>query len=1054
MERRETVPQNCPGHFMISRRNLLKSSALLGGSALLARQLDGISGWLARTSADALTPVEAGELARPENVMYSVCLQCHTACPIKGKLLDGVLVKVDGNPYGHGMLPPIDSRTPPAEAALIDGKVCPKGQSGVQTLYDPYRVVKVLKRAGPRGSNRWVVIPFDQAIDEIVNGGNLFPGEDPVPGLRDLFALRDAALAKAMAEDAQKVAAGQMSVAAFKSKYAGALDVLIDADHPDLGPKNNQFVFQAGRIEHGRKEFSKRWLIDGFGSINWYAHTTICEQSHHIAYKMLTNQYRHGQWTGGKSHMKPDAVNAEFIVFFGTGAFEANFGPPAMAQKITEGIASGRLKIAVVDPRFSKTAAKAWKWLPARPGTDAAVALGMMRWIIDNGRYDARFLENANRAAAAIDGEPSWTNATFLVKIEEGRPSAFLRASDIGMGDADHFVVSRGGQLTVVDPDESETPVEGDLFVEGVISGIRYKSAFQLLYEQTQECTVAEWAELAGVSEADLVDVARELTAHGKRAAVELYRGPVQHTNGYYNGQAIITLNLLLGNPDWKGGLAVGGGHWHELGDKPGQPFNLKTMHPGKLTAFGVKLTREKASYEKSTLFQGYPARRPWFPHTDDVYQEILPSAADAYPYPIKALFLHMGTPAFATPAGHRAIETLRDPGKIPLFIACDIVIGETSMYADYLFPDLTYMERWGTPHETPDWPAKMSKVRQPIVAPLTETVTVFGQQMPISMETVMLAIAERLDLPGFGPNGFGPGQDLTRPEDFYLRMVANIAYGDKPGDAVPEASDEEMEIFLQARRHLPSTVFDPARWQAVVGPDHWRKVVYVLNRGGRFEAFADGYDGDYMAHKIARMFNIFVEPVAQTRHSMTGEYFSGVPRFEPVKDALGRVITDEEFEFQLITFKEITGGQSRTIADYWMISDVLPENFVLINPADAARLGLSDGDRVKLVSRTNPQGVWDLQNGQQIPMVGKVKVVLGIRPGVVAVSWHYGHWAYGANDVVIDGVAINGDPRRATGLCPNAAMRVDEQLKNVCLTDPIGGSASFYDTRVNLVRA
>ncbi len=66
-----------------------------------------------------------------------------------------------------------------------------------------------------------------------------------------------------------------------------------------------------------------------------------------------------------------------------------------MTGKITDGIADGRLKIAVVDPMLNKTAAKAWKWVPVKPGGDAALALGMTRWIIENERYDKQFLVNA-----------------------------------------------------------------------------------------------------------------------------------------------------------------------------------------------------------------------------------------------------------------------------------------------------------------------------------------------------------------------------------------------------------------------------------------------------------------------------------------------------------------------------------------------------------------------------------------------------------------------------------------------------------------------------------
>ena len=47
---------------------------------------------------------------------------------------------------------------------------------------------------------------------------------------------------------------------------------------------------------------------------------------------------------------------------------------------------------------------------------------------------------------------------------------------------------------------------------------------------------------------------------------------------------------------------------------------------------------------------------------------------------------------------------------------------------------------------------------------------------MPISLEAFMFAVAEKMDLPGFGANSFGDGAHFRRPEDLYLRMTANIA--------------------------------------------------------------------------------------------------------------------------------------------------------------------------------------------------------------------------------------------------------------------------------------
>ncbi|GAB4558960.1 MAG: hypothetical protein Kow0047_04530 [Anaerolineae bacterium] len=210
--------------------------------------------------------------------------------------------------------------------------------------------------------------------------------------------------------------------------------------------------------------------------------------------------------------------------------------------------------------------------------------------------------------------------------------------------------------------------------------------------------------------------------------------------------------------------------------------------------------------------------------------------------------------------------------------------------------------------------------------------------------------------------------------------------------------------------------------------------------------------NGEKLAHRYGGPFNLFVERVAQARHSMTGERFDGLPRYEPPRNGRGEAVVDEDYPLHLITYKEITGGQSRTVSSYWLQS-VLPENAILMNRRDAAQLGLEDGDRVRIVSKSNPDGLWKLGHGQMRPVEGKVKVIEGIRPGTIAVSWHYGHWAYGANDVVIDGQVIPGDPRRATGLCTNAVLRVDDATSNTCLTDPIGGSASFYDTLVAVVK-
>jgi tetrathionate reductase subunit A len=195
----------------------------------------------------------------------------------------------------------------------------------------------------------------------------------------------------------------------------------------------------------------------------------------------------------------------------------------------------------------------------------------------------------------------------------------------------------------------------------------------------------------------------------------------------------------------------------------------------------------------------------------------------------------------------------------------------------------------------------------------------------------------------------------------------------------------------------------------------------------------------------------LYSEKVATMKSAITGKAFSGIPRFfPPYTDCAGNPIQDEGYDFHLITHREITMTKSRTISNYWLTS-VLPENALLINRRDAERLGLREGDKVRVRSASNPDGMWDLGNGRRLPLELKVKVVEGIRPGTVTFALGFGHWAYGASEIVIDGQRIPADPRRAKGVHLNAAMRVDPLLKNTPLTDPVGASVVFYDTRVKL---
>ncbi|MBI4963760.1 MAG: molybdopterin-dependent oxidoreductase [Desulfomonile tiedjei] len=1062
-----------------NRRGFLAGGALLGSGLLISapKVLAAPTAQKPNAVMNSSRPDASYDLVKPANMIYSACLQCNTGCGISCKQQNGVITKIDGNPYNPWtLLPHLPYSTHPEEAAPVDGSICPKGQSGLQSAYDPYRIRKVLKRAGKRGENKWVAVPFEQAVQEICEGGKLFakvPGEESreIEGLARLRTLTDPKVSKAMATDVKAILdekdkdKKKALVEEFKAKHAEHLDKLIDPNHPDLGPRNNQIVLAWGRLKGGRAELYKR-LAEGLGTTNAHGHTTVCQGSLYFTCKAISEQYVDGKFTDGKKfYWQADTENSRFIFFVGANLFEANYGPPNRAVRLTGNLVSGYTKIAVADPRFSKLASKAWKWLPLKPGTDAALAAGMIRWIIENKRYDAKFLSCANKAAALAAGENSWCNATWLVEIKDGKPGKFVRATDAALAQPETRKTKDGkdyqekfllatvqGKPVAFDPNDTKSPVYGDLFVDTKLpDGTVVKSGLQVLLESSQQRSLKEWAEIAGVKETDVIAVARELTSYGKKGAVDIHRGPAQHTNGFYNVLSWMTVNMLLGNFDAKGGM-IKASTYDYMGK--GKLYDLAAQ-PGKTGAFGISSIRHGVDYEKTTLFSGYPAKRNWYPLSSDIYEEIIPSIGDAYPYPVKALFLYMGAPTYSLPAGDTNIKILCDTAKVPLFVTNDILIGSTSMYADYVFPDLSFLERWEFQGSHPCVPNKVQPVRQPAMAPIPENCTVYGQSVPMSFEAMILAIAERLELPGFGADAFGKGLDLKHPDDFYIRALANLAFGEKPdgSEAVPDTDENEMKIFREARRYLPTGVFEETRWKKIAGEKLWPKVVYVLNRGGRFEDWAKGYKGDRVAHPYGALLNLYQEKTASTIHAGTGKKNAGYATFVPIRDYLGREPNElrKGHDLALITHRTISQCKSRTVVDQWL-TPIMPENGVLLNPEDAKRLGLKQDQPVKIVSASNPSGEWDLGAGNKKPMIGKVVLTHTVRPGVVSFALGFGHWATGAADVTIDGKVIRRDPRRAAGIHANAAMWIDPALKNTCMVDPVGGSVSFYDTTVKLI--
>ncbi|HEV3436032.1 MAG TPA: molybdopterin-dependent oxidoreductase, partial [Gemmata sp.] len=94
---------------------------------------------------------------------------------------------------------------------------------------------------------------------------------------------------------------------------------------------------------------------------------------------------------GTRAMIDPEAaINARFIVNWGSNTAVTNIH----FWKIEHEARKRGARIVTVDPYKSPTAAKSDWWLPVRPGTDAALALGVMNVIFREGWQDNDYLNN------------------------------------------------------------------------------------------------------------------------------------------------------------------------------------------------------------------------------------------------------------------------------------------------------------------------------------------------------------------------------------------------------------------------------------------------------------------------------------------------------------------------------------------------------------------------------------------------------------------------------------------------------------------------------------
>jgi thiosulfate reductase/polysulfide reductase chain A len=125
----------------ISRRDFLKLGGAAAGALMLGQF---IPPQVAKASR------HYGLLdATSSGYIPSMCEMCVWRCGLLAKVEKGRVVKLEGNP----------------EHPHSNGKLCPRGQSGLMNTYDPDRVLTPLIRVGKRGEGLFRKASWDEALD-------------------------------------------------------------------------------------------------------------------------------------------------------------------------------------------------------------------------------------------------------------------------------------------------------------------------------------------------------------------------------------------------------------------------------------------------------------------------------------------------------------------------------------------------------------------------------------------------------------------------------------------------------------------------------------------------------------------------------------------------------------------------------------------------------------------------------------------------------------------------------------------------------------------------
>jgi anaerobic selenocysteine-containing dehydrogenase len=144
----------------MKRRSFLKLSAIGSAGCVLAGCGDQSTQLIRFAPEETLIPGVASW--RP-----AVCTQCPAGCGVLVRVMEGDAEVVRNGQAGvlkMGLAKKLEGNP---QHPINQGKLCPRGEAGLQVTFNPDRIKNPLKRVGQRGSGQFVQVSWDQAIQEL-----------------------------------------------------------------------------------------------------------------------------------------------------------------------------------------------------------------------------------------------------------------------------------------------------------------------------------------------------------------------------------------------------------------------------------------------------------------------------------------------------------------------------------------------------------------------------------------------------------------------------------------------------------------------------------------------------------------------------------------------------------------------------------------------------------------------------------------------------------------------------------------------------------------------